>query len=100
MIPYFQLRKLRWRSAGNLTERAPRIRFDGNQPPEGLGSPRGLGAGDELILETSSGRATFNEQRSTDYLFVNEVAGKQLGNIVNTLTLRYPNVPVADCLTR
>ena len=44
-------------------------------------------------------RAIFNELLPTDYPFVNEVVGKkQLGNIVNTLTQRYPNVLVADCL--
>ena len=87
--------------AGNLHLNATaRIRFaDGTVPPEGWEAPEGWESGDDLILETSLGRAIFNEQLPTDYPFVNEVVGKkQLGNIVNTLTQRYPNVLVADCL--
>ncbi|EJN45039.1 DNA-directed RNA polymerase subunit beta' [Pauljensenia sp. UMB0018B] len=103
VIPYFssQAEAQMAYDAGNLHLNATaRIRFaDGTVPPEGWEAPEGWEPGDELILETSLGRAIFNEQLPTDYPFVNEVVGKkQLGNIVNTLTQRYPNVLVADCL--
>ena len=103
VVPYFssQAEAQMAFDAGNLDLNATaRIRFaDGTVPPEGWEAPEGWEPGDELILETSLGRAIFNEQLPTDYPFVNEVVGKkQLGNIVNTLTQRYPNVLVADCL--
>ena len=103
VVPYFssQAEAQMAFDAGNLDLNATaRIRFaDGTVPPEGWEAPEGWESGDELILETSLGRAIFNEQLPTDYPFVNEVVGKkQLGNIVNTLTQRYPNVLVADCL--
>ena len=75
------------------------IRFDGIVPPADWEAPEGWEPGDDVLLETSLGRAIFNEQLPVDYPFVNEVVGKkQLGQIVNTLTQRYPNVLVADCL--
>ncbi|MDC4232169.1 DNA-directed RNA polymerase subunit beta' [Actinomyces sp. B33] len=76
-----------------------RIRFQGIVPPLDWQAPEGWQAGDDVVLETSLGRAIFNEQLPVDFPFVNEVVGKkQLGNIVNTLTQRYPNVLVAECL--
>ena len=82
----------------HLNQRA-RIRFAGIVPPLDWEAPEGWIEGDDIILETSLGRAIFNEQLPVDYPFVNEVVGKkQLGQIVNTLTERYPNVLVADCL--
>ncbi len=82
----------------HLNQRA-RIRFAGIVPPLDWEAPEGWSEGDDIILETSLGRAIFNEQLPVDYPFVNEVVGKkQLGQIVNTLTERYPNVLVADCL--
>ncbi|WP_115727857.1 DNA-directed RNA polymerase subunit beta' [Actinomyces culturomici] len=75
------------------------IRFTGIVPPAGWEAPEGWEPGDDVILETSLGRAIFNEQLPVDYPFVNEVVGKkQLGSIVNTLTQRYPNVLVAESL--
>ncbi len=75
------------------------IRFTGIVPPTGWEAPEGWEPGDDVILETSLGRAIFNEQLPVDYPFVNEVVGKkQLGSIVNTLTQRYPNVLVAESL--
>lgn len=75
------------------------IRFDGIVPPADWEAPEGWEPGDDVLLETSLGRAIFNEQLPVDYPFVNEVVGKkQLGQIVNTLTQRYPNVLVAECL--
>ncbi|MDY5358451.1 MAG: DNA-directed RNA polymerase subunit beta' [Collinsella sp.] len=76
-----------------------RIRFAGIVPPVDWEAPEGWEPGDDVVLETSLGRAIFNEQLPVDYPFVNEVVGKkQLGRIVNTLTQRYPNVLVAECL--
>ena len=75
------------------------IRFDGIVPPTDWEAPEGWEPGDDVLLETSLGRAIFNELLPVDYPFVNEVVGKkQLGQIVNTLTQRYPNVLVAECL--
>ncbi len=75
------------------------IRFTDIVPPEGWEAPEGWSEGDDIILETSLGRALFNEQLPVDYPYVNEVVGKkQLGGIVNTLTERYPNVLVAESL--
>ncbi|MDK6400605.1 DNA-directed RNA polymerase subunit beta' [Pauljensenia sp. UMB1235] len=75
------------------------IRFDGIVPPADWEAPEGWEPGDDVLLETSLGRAIFNELLPVDYPFVNEVVGKkQLGQIVNTLTQRYPNVLVAECL--
>ena len=86
--------------AGNLDLNARAlIRFTDIVPPLGWEAPEGWSAGDELYLETSLGRALFNEQLPVDYPYVNEVVGKkQLGSIVNTLTERYPNVLVAESL--
>ena len=75
------------------------IRFNGIVPPTDWEAPEGWEPGDDVLLETSLGRAIFNELLPVDYPFVNEVVGKkQLGQIVNTLTQRYPNVLVAECL--
>ena len=75
------------------------IRFTDIVPPQGWEAPEGWSEGDDIILETSLGRAIFNEQLPVDYPYVNEVVGKkQLGGIVNTLTERYPNVLVAESL--
>jgi len=93
VVPYFssQAEAQMAFDAGNLDLNATaRIRFaDGTVPPEGWEAPEGWESGDELILETSLGRAIFNELLPTDYPFVNEVVGKkQLGNIVNTSATR------------
>ncbi|WP_026460000.1 DNA-directed RNA polymerase subunit beta' [Schaalia suimastitidis] len=86
--------------AGNLHLNARAlIRFDGVVPPAQWEAPEGWTEGDDILLETSLGRALFNELLPVDYPFVNEVVGKkQLANIVNSLTERYPNVLVAECL--
>ncbi|WP_269212662.1 DNA-directed RNA polymerase subunit beta' [Schaalia sp. lx-100] len=75
------------------------IRFDDIVPPVDWQAPEGWSAGDDVLLETSLGRAIFNEQLPVDFPYVNEVVGKkQLANIVNSLTERYPNVLVAESL--
>ena len=82
----------------DLNARA-RIRFTDIVPPKGWEVPENWEEGDPILLETSLGRAIFNETLPVDYPFVNYVVGKkQLGTIVNTLTERYPNVLVAESL--
>ncbi|SDS96609.1 DNA-directed RNA polymerase subunit beta' [Microlunatus soli] len=52
-----------------------------------------------ILLETTLGRALFNEALPDDYPFVNnEVGKKQLGAIINDLAERYPKSEVAGCL--
>ncbi|MFC7581161.1 DNA-directed RNA polymerase subunit beta' [Schaalia naturae] len=75
------------------------IRFTDIVPPAGWTAPEGWTEGDPILLETSLGRAIFNETLPVDYPYVNEVVDKgKLADIVNTLTQRYPNVLVAECL--
>ena len=85
---------------GNLDLNAKAlIRFEGIVPPLDWQAPEGWEPGDDVLLETTLGRAIFNEQLPVDYPYVNGVVGKkQLGQIVNNLTQRYPNVLVAECL--
>ncbi|MBB1516678.1 DNA-directed RNA polymerase subunit beta' [Tessaracoccus sp. MC1679] len=59
-------------------------------------TPRADGS---IIVETTLGRALFNEALPDDFAFVNEVVGKKvLGGIVNELAERYPKVVVAAAL--
>ncbi|WP_375433573.1 DNA-directed RNA polymerase subunit beta', partial [uncultured Friedmanniella sp.] len=52
-----------------------------------------------IVLETTLGRALFNEALPADYAYCDyEVGKKQLGQIVNDLAERYPKVEVAFCL--
>ncbi len=52
-----------------------------------------------ILLETTLGRALFNEALPSDYAYCDyEVGKKQLGQIVNDLAERYPKVDVAFCL--
>ena len=51
------------------------------------------------MLETTLGRALFNEALPDDYAYADyEVGKKQLGQIVNDLAERYPKIEVANCL--
>jgi len=76
-----------------------KIRFKSIEPPFGVALPEGWEPGQSLILETTLGRALFNETLPTDYAFVNyEVGKKQLGVIVNDLAERYSKVAVAAAL--
>ncbi len=55
--------------------------------------------GDSLTLDTTLGRALFNEALPADYPFVNfEVGKRQLGAIVNDLAERYTKIAVAASL--
>jgi DNA-directed RNA polymerase subunit beta' len=76
-----------------------RIRFPDVVPPAGTPVPEGWQQGEPLTLETTLGRALFNETLPGDYAFVNyEVGKKQLGVIVNDLAERYTKVEVAAAL--
>jgi DNA-directed RNA polymerase subunit beta' len=69
-----------------LTDVVPPVGFDLND--------RGA-----IVLETTLGRALFNEALPEDYPYADyEVGKKQLGQIVNDLAERYPKVEVAHCL--
>ncbi len=72
-----------------------RIRIENLIPPVGMQ----VGASGTTLLETTLGRALFNEALPADYPFVNEEVGKkQLGVIVNDLAERYPKIEVAVTL--
>ena len=76
-----------------------RIRLDGVVPPAGTELPEGWEAGQPLLLETTLGRALFNETLPEDYPYVNvQVDKKRLSAIVNDLAERYPKVQVAATL--
>ncbi|MDQ1293374.1 MAG: DNA-directed polymerase subunit beta [Actinomycetota bacterium] len=76
-----------------------RIRFPSAVPPEGWKAPEGWSEGDPAVLETSLGRALFNETLPVNYAFVDmEVDKKVLSAIVNDLAERYTKVQVAATL--
>ncbi|GAB2684973.1 DNA-directed RNA polymerase subunit beta' [Thalassiella azotivora] len=78
-----------------------RIRLEGVVPPEGTEVPDGWEPGQPLVLETTLGRALFNETLPADYTYVNtDVDKKRLSAIVNDLAERYPKVQVAATLDR
>ncbi|HVW81431.1 MAG TPA: DNA-directed RNA polymerase subunit beta', partial [Mycobacteriales bacterium] len=61
--------------------------------------PEGWEVGQPVLLETTLGRALFNEALPLDYPFIDhEVRKAQLGEIVNDLAERYPKVQVAATL--
>ncbi|TDT34375.1 DNA-directed RNA polymerase subunit beta' [Naumannella halotolerans] len=72
-----------------------RLRLRDIVPPKGVE----LRADGSVLLETTLGRALFNQALPEDYPFVNtEVGKKQLGVIVNDLAERYTKVEVAATL--
>ena len=74
------------------------LRLTGFVPPVGE-VPEGWQPGEAFLLETTLGRALFNESLPADYPFVNyEVGRKQLGPIVNEITDNYSKLAVAECL--
>jgi DNA-directed RNA polymerase subunit beta' len=76
-----------------------RIRFPSAVPPEGWQAPEGWSVNDPTVLETSLGRALFNETLPRDYAFVDmDVDKKVLSAIVNDLAERYSKVQVAATL--
>src|SRR4051812_39230686 len=75
------------------------IRLKDIPPPRGWTAPEGWETGQPIRLETTLGRALFNEALPPDYPFVNyEVGKKQLSAIVNELAETYPKVDVANAL--
>jgi len=74
-----------------------RIRLTGIVAPEGME----LREDGSILLETTLGRALFNEALPSDFPYVNaEVGKKRLGQIVNDLAERYPKVAVAQTLDK
>ncbi|WP_340536987.1 DNA-directed RNA polymerase subunit beta' [Nocardioides sp. GXZ039] len=74
-----------------------KVRLDDVVPP--LDHPDFTGEPTTVTLETTLGRALFNETLPADYPFVNyEVGKKALGAIVNDLAERYTKVEVAASL--
>jgi len=73
----------------NIRIRLTGVVIDGLEPrPDG-----------SFLVETTLGRALFNEALPDDFGFVNTVVGKKvLGQIVNDLAERYPKVVVAAAL--
>ncbi len=64
-------------------------------------APAGFEAGKPVLVNTSLGRALFNETLPADYPYIEAVADKgQLSAIVNDLAERYPKVEVAAALDR
>ena len=76
-----------------------RLRLEGIVPPLELEVGDDWEEGQSLTLETTLGRAIFNETLPADYPFVNYEVGKnRLGTIVNDLAERYTKVEVAASL--
>ncbi len=75
------------------------IRFSDFVPAADYDLPEGWVPGDALTVQTTLGRALFNEALPSNYPFVDfEVGKKQLGVIVNDLAERYTKVEVANSL--
>ncbi|RYZ27899.1 MAG: DNA-directed RNA polymerase subunit beta', partial [Propionibacteriaceae bacterium] len=75
-----------------------KIRMNGVHFAEGEG-PEGYEVGQDILLDTTLGRALFNENLPADYPFVQQVTDKgMLSTIVNDLAERYPKVQVAATL--
>ncbi|MFB9377392.1 DNA-directed RNA polymerase subunit beta' [Kineococcus gynurae] len=75
------------------------IRMPGVVPPESWDLPEDWTPGQDLLVQTTLGRALFNEALPVDYEFVDAVVDKKrLSAIVNDLAERYPKVQVAATL--
>ena len=76
-----------------------RLRFTDLVPSPMTPVPDGWEPGQPALIETTLGRALFNEALPADYAYVNHEVGKrQLGTIVNDLAERYNEVEVAAAL--
>ncbi|CAN5830379.1 DNA-directed RNA polymerase subunit beta' [soil metagenome] len=76
-----------------------RLRFEHFVPSAETPMAEGWETGRPAIVETTLGRALFNEALPEDYAYVNlEVGKRQLGTIVNDLAERYTKVDVAAAL--
>lgn len=68
-------------------------------PPADTEIPEGWTEGDPIILDTTLGRALFNEALPGNYEYIEYQVGKnELGKIVNDLAERYTKVEVANSL--
>ena len=76
------------------------IRFEGDvAAPVDFQAPDGRADGEPFRLETSLGRAIFNDTLPMDFPYVNEPVDKKvLGRIVNALAERYEKVAVGASL--
>lgn len=75
------------------------IRFDDVVPPADWEAPEGWSEGDPVELETSLGRALFNDLLPREYPYVEGVMDKKkIGKVVNDLAELYPKVLVAESL--
>ncbi|MDO5720795.1 MAG: DNA-directed RNA polymerase subunit beta' [Actinomycetaceae bacterium] len=85
---------------GELHLNAPAlIRFDDVVPPADWEAPEGWSEGDPVELETSLGRALFNDLLPREYPYVEAVIDKKkIGKVVNDLAELYSNVLVAESL--
>ena len=83
-----------------LSLQAPiKLRIRDVVPPLDWTAPEGHEEGDPITLDTTLGRALFNDALPVDYAFVNgQVDKKRLSTIVNDLAERYPKVMVAATL--
>ncbi len=86
--------------AGIISIQSPvKIRLDAVVPPEGYETPEDYVPGQALVLETTLGRALFNEALPDDFPYLNvQVDKKVLGITVNRLAEIYPKVQVANTL--
>jgi DNA-directed RNA polymerase subunit beta' len=76
-----------------------KLRLSDIVPPEDYPVPEDWQAGQPLRMETTLGRAIFNEALPADFPFVNYMVSKrQLTVIVNSLAERYAKVHVAAAL--
>jgi DNA-directed RNA polymerase subunit beta' len=76
-----------------------RLRLPLVTPPDGWEAPEGWEPGRHAVLETTLGRALFNETLPHGYAFVDRTVDKKvLSGIVNDLAERYPKVQVAATL--
>ena len=86
--------------ARELDLQAPiKLRVRDVVPPENVAMPEDWEPGQPYLLDTTLGRALFNEALPVDYPFVEaEIDKKRLSAIVNDLAERYPKVQVAATL--
>ena len=86
--------------AGSISVQSPvSIRLESVVPPEGYETPEGWEPGRPLLLQTTLGRALFNEALPDDFPYLNvQVDKKVLGLTVNRLAEIYPKVQVANTL--
>ena len=87
---------------GLLGLRAPvKLRLDDVVPGSELPTPEDWQPGDALVVETTLGRALFNDALPADYPYVNRQIDKGgLGALVNDLAAHYSKTDVAETLDR